>query len=60
MSDVFYSHEINFEKFDVVFNVLTKKCCLKALPWNYIETEQEGHKLYEKFIKERIVGSNSI
>ena len=39
---------------------LQKKCCLKALPWNYIEIEREGLKLYEKFIEEWIVGSKSV
>ena len=34
MSYVFCSHEIDFEKSDVLFNVLTKKCCLKAFPRN--------------------------
>ena len=34
MSYVFCSHEISFEKSDVLFNLLTKKCCLKALPRN--------------------------
>ena len=35
-------------------------CLQKALPWNYIEIEREGCKLYEKFIEEWIVGSKSV
>ena len=31
MSDMFCSHEIKFEKFDVVFNVLTKKVLPESL-----------------------------
>ena len=34
MSCVFCSHEINLEKSDVLSNLLTKKCCLKALSRN--------------------------
>ena len=34
MSDMLCSHEINFEKSDVVLNALTKKFCLKALQRN--------------------------
>ena len=31
ISDVFFSHEINFEKSDVVFNVVTKKVLPESL-----------------------------
>ena len=31
MSDMFCSHEIKFEKFDIVFNVLTKKVLPESL-----------------------------
>ena len=41
MSDMFCSQEINFEKSDVVLNVLTKKCCLKDL-------QRNSQKLKEK------------
>ena len=60
MSDVFCSHEINFEKSDVVFNVLTKKVLPESLAMEFLEIEREGRKFYEKFIEERIVGSKSI
>ena len=60
MSDVFCSREINFEKSEVVFNVLTKKVLPESLAMEFLEIEREGRKLYEKFIEERIVGSKSI
>ena len=60
MSDVFCSHEINFEKSDVVFNVLIKKVFPESLAIKFFEIEKEGRKLYEKFIKKRIVVSKSI
>ena len=60
MSDVFCSHEINFEKSDVVFNVLTKKVSPESLAMEFLEIEREARKLYEKFIEERTVGSKSI
>ena len=60
MSDVFCSHEINFEKSDVVFNVLIKKVFPESLAMKFFEIEKEGRKLYEKFIKKRIVVSKSI
>ena len=60
MSDVFCSHEINFEKSDVVLNVLTEKVLPESLAMEFLETERDGRKLYEKFIEERIVGSKSI
>ena len=60
MSDVFCSHEINFEKSDVVLNVLTEKVLPESLAMEFLETERDGRKLYEKFIEERIVGSKFI
>ena len=59
-SDVFCPREINFEKFDVVFNVLTKKVLPESLAMEFLEIERQGRKLYEKFIEERIVGSKTI
>ena len=55
MSYVFCSHDINFEKSDVLFNVLTKK----VLP-EFLEIERERRKLHEQFLEKRIVGSKSI
>ena len=55
MSYVFCSHGINFEKSDVLFNVLTKK----VLP-EFLEIERERRKLHEQFLEKRIVGSKSI
>ena len=60
MSDVVCSHEINFQKFDVVFNVLTKKVFPESLTKEVLEIERKGLKLYEQFIEERKVGSKSI
>ena len=60
MSDVLCSFEINFEKSDVVFNALTKKVLPESIAMELLETEREGHKLYEKLTEERIVGSKSI
>ena len=60
MSYLFCSHELNFEKSDVLFNVLTKKVLPENLAKEFLETEREGRKLHEQFIKKRIVGSKSI
>ena len=60
ISDVFCPREINFEKYDVVFNVLTKKVLPESLAMEFLEIERQGRKLYEKFIEERIVGSKTI
>ena len=42
MSEVFCSHEINFEKFDVVLNALTKKVLPESLAMEFLEIEREG------------------
>ena len=60
MSDVFCSHEVNSEKSDMVFNMLTKKVLPESLAKEFLETEREVRKLHEKFIKERIAGPKSI
>ena len=60
MSYVFCSHEIDFEKSDVLFNVLTKKVLPESFPKEFLETEKERRKLHEQFIEKRIVGSKSI
>ena len=60
MSDVFYPHDINFEKSDVVLNVLTKKVLPKNFATEFLEIERERRKLYEQFIEEWIVESKSI
>ena len=41
-------------------DVLTKKVLPESLAMEFLETEREGRKLYEKFIEERMVGSKSI
>ena len=43
-----------------MFNVLTEIDFLENLAIEFLEIEREGHKLYEKFIEKRIVGSKSI
>ena len=60
MSDVFCSHEINSEKSDIVFNVLTKKVLPESLAKEFLETEKEVRELHEKSIEERIVEAKSI
>ena len=61
ISYLFCSHELNFEKSDVLYcNVLTKKVLPENLAKEFLETEREGRKLHEQFIKKRIVGSKSI
>ena len=52
ISDVFYSNEINFEKSDVLFNVLTKKVLPENFVKEFLEIDREGCKLCEQFIKE--------
>ena len=52
ISDVFCSIKINFEKSDVLFNVLTKKLLLENFVKEFLEIEREGRKLCEQFIKE--------
>ena len=52
ISDVFYSNEINFEKSDVLFNVLTKKVLPENFVKEFLEIDREGRKLCEQFIKE--------
>ena len=60
MSHMFRSHEINFEKSDVLFNALTKKVLPESFAKEFLETERERRKLHEQFIEKRIVGSKSI
>ena len=60
MSEVFASHEVNFENSDVLYNVLTKKVLPDNLAKEFLEIEKEGQCLYEQFIEERIVGSKCI
>ena len=60
ISYLFCSHELNFEKSDELFNMLTKKVLPKKLAKESLEIEKEGRKLHEQFIEKRIVGSKSI
>ena len=57
MSEVFCSHEVNFEKSDIVFNVLTNKVLPESRALKFLEIERDGRKLYGKFIEEWIVAS---
>ena len=57
---VFCSQEINLEKSDVLFNVLTKKVLPESFAREFLEIERERRKLQEQFIEKRIVGSKSI
>ena len=50
-SDMFCSNEINFEKSEVLFNVLTKKMQPENFVKEFLEIEREGCKLCEQFIK---------
>ena len=56
----FCSHEINLEKSDVLFNVLTKKVLPESFAREFLDIERERRKLQEQFIEKRIVGSKSI
>ena len=60
MAEMFCSHEINFEKSDIVSNVLTNKVLPESRALKFLEIERDGRKLYGKFIEEWIVGSRSI
>ena len=51
MSDMFCSHEINFEKSDVVLNVLTKKCCLKAFSKEFLDIEEKEVNCMNNLLK---------
>ena len=60
MSNLFCSHEINFEESDLALHVLTKKVLPEGFAKEFLEIERELCKLHEQFIKERIVESKSI
>ena len=60
LSEVFASHEVDFENSDVLNNVLTKKVPPDNLAKEFLEIEKEGQCLYEQFIEEQIVGSKCI
>ena len=51
MSDVFCSHEINFEKSEVVLNALTKKVLPENLAMEFLETEREGVNCMKNLLK---------
>ena len=51
MSDVFCSHEINFEKSEVVLNALTKKVLPESLAMEFLETEREGVNCMKNLLK---------
>ena len=54
------SHDVNFEESEIVYNVLTNKVLPNALANEFLAAEEEGEKLYTKFIEERLVGPKSI
>ena len=51
MSDVFCSHQINFEKSEVVLNALTKKVLPESLAMEFLETEREGVNCMKNLLK---------
>ena len=49
-----------FITFVRVYNIITKKVLPENLCREFLEVEEEGKRLYDKFVQERIVGETSI
>ena len=60
LMDVFTTHKVNFDNDHNVYNILTKAILPEKSADQFLKIEEEGEKLLNDFINERLCGTKSI
>ena len=60
LSTVFHAHSTNFDETECVYNTVTKKVLDFKFAEPFLAHEEEGDKLLQKYIRERLEGDKSI